>query len=105
MGKGSSSSSTSNFSTTENFANYGDGVQINGEGNTVNYLDKDVAITAIHEAGMFAENAASMNLSMQENNADLVAGFSGKADSMTKLVTFISVGTIAAVLIIGARKG
>ena len=81
---------------------------IAGDRNTVNYLGEEIAIAAIQGASEFAETSANMNLAMQQENADLVAttmsALAGRQDKMGKMITLASVGTIAAVLIMGARK-
>ncbi len=110
--KSNSSSSTTNNTTTNQFANYGDGVQVNNDGGQVevNYLSKDVAIASIQEAGMFAETAAGMNLDMQRSNNNLVSDVlsltqsqASKSDGMARNVIYVSVAVLAAVMLKKAK--
>lgn len=71
MGGSSNTQQSMTENSTNQFANYGDGWQVNAGENsdvTVNSLDAEVAITAIEEAGLFAETAADMNARMHDSN-------------------------------------
>lgn len=112
--KTTSTSNNYNYDDDQQAANYGDGLQILGADDaniTVDYLADDVAKAALAEAGMFAETAAQFSQNMQVNNNDLVnsvisaaGGQSVQNEKMVRLVTFISIGTVAGVLLLGAWK-
>lgn len=114
FGGNKSSSTTNNFDDDQQAANYGDGLQILGREDAninVDYLADDVAKAFINEAGLFAETAAEFSRNSQVNNNDLVntvlasaGGSSAKNENMVRLVTYASVATIAAVLILGAWR-
>lgn len=74
MGGSSNTQQSNTENNTDQFANYEDGWQINAGENasvTVDNSNAEVAITAIEEAGAFAENAAIMNETMHAVNTQL----------------------------------
>lgn len=116
--KSTSNTTNNNYDEDMQAANYGDGLQLlvkDDASVTVDYLSDDVAKAAIAEAGMFAEMSGGMsermldtaiaaNSSAVDKAVAAAGGASAQTDKTMKILTYASVATIAAVLIIGARK-